>query len=298
MINRIVSRGEMTRDDIPKIDLFAFGQAHKGYTHKQRIFSVKLNSHFLPTASRMHMYNNEESARCKCCGAPKEDITHVLYCVNPNLEQKRISAIQSFEDLLHKMNTDPDIVFVISSALKTGGNSRFSAYVSDDMNTHIKTAAAIQDSMHRLQFHKGRLASEWGRAQRQYFDTEFKCTNRKQTKWTLLVISKINKLNMTLWENRNTMVQEYKKINEKAEEQERLRQKIIEEFHLGVNGIRPIDQSIIDDIDVEDVLRLSLHTQQAWLDMIQTFRKRHRKVAETGMTRMRVALEYWMSHEE
>ena len=88
-------------------------------------------------------------------------------------------------------------------------------------------------------------------------------------------------------------VQEYKKINEKAEEQERLRQKILEKFHVGINGIRPIDQSIIDDIEVEDVLRLSLHEQQAWLDMFQTFRKRYRTVAETGMTRMRATLASW-----
>ena len=97
MITHMIQRNELMHQDISSIDFFSNGLAHKPYTHKQRIFSAKVNSHFLPTAQRFHLYNNDESVRCPCCGAPTEDITNMLYCRNPAIKTKREKVISSFE---------------------------------------------------------------------------------------------------------------------------------------------------------------------------------------------------------
>ena len=230
MITHMIRRQELTLEDVQAIDFYSNGLAHKAYTHKERIFSVKVNSQFLPTVKRLNLLDSEKSARCPCCGAPSKVILHMMYCGNPVLSEKRDKAISSFEQWLLSMHTDPDIIETFISGLRQGRDSRFDTFVPDDASILIHEAATFQDSIGRLQFHKGRLAISWATAQRHYFDNKFQNSRKQQTKWMTKLITRINKLNMELWENRNSMVQEYKSITARAEEQARLERKIHEEF--------------------------------------------------------------------
>lgn len=93
------------------------------------------------------------------------------------------------------MHTDPDIIETFILDLRQGRDSYFD-----------HAAAKFQDSIGRLQFHKGSLALLWATAQKQYFESNFGHTRKRQTKWMAKLIARINKLNMELWENRYAIV--------------------------------------------------------------------------------------------
>ena len=156
MIQHIIRRNEIQKEDIPLINFYAYGQARKGFTHKERIFAVKFDSQFLPVAGRLHLIDDEKKSNCPCCGHSSEDISHMLYCPNPHVHNQRSLAIDKFQTWMEHMKTDPEITRIFINTLRNGPQSKFENHILEDTNMDIREAVYIQDRQHRLQFHKGR----------------------------------------------------------------------------------------------------------------------------------------------
>ena len=112
-------------------------------------------------------------------------------------------------------------------------------------------------------------------------------TRKRQTRWVIQMVNRINTYNMELWSTRNQVAAESAKLHAQAEERSRLEKLIVEEFDKSINGIRPIDQNIIMDTTVEEILQLSNKERQAWLNMVDTVRRRHDRANKTSMSSMR-----------
>ena len=72
------------------------------------------------------------------------------------------------------------------------------------------------------------------------------------------LIHMINSMNMSLWHFRNATAEEQKKQEEKHRRTLNLDNEIEDIFRIGVAGIRPTDQHIIVDTNIEKVLQLSM----------------------------------------
>ena len=196
------------------------------------------------------------------------------------------------------MHTDPEITRIIIGTLRNGHTSKFRTLVSEETSKLIQEAVDIQDRQNRLQFHKRRLAVQWGQAQEIYFNEMYGHTRRRQTRWAIQFVNRINKFNMELWNVRNQVAAEAAKIHVQAEERIHLERLIRETFDKGINGIRPIDQHNILNTNVEEVLKLSNKERQAWLNMIETVRKRHDRSQQSSMSSMRAVIDNWIIRHE
>lgn len=294
MINHILRRQEIVKEDLPLINFYAYGQARKSSTHKERLFSVKLDSQFLPVAKRMHMIDDSKKPNCPCCGKRDEDIMHMLYCQNPCVVEKRLESIDRLQLWMEKMHTDPEITRIITGTLRQGPNASFHDMVLIDTNDMIRAAALVQDRQSKIQFHKGRIAVHWSTAQKTYFDEVFGHTKRRQTRWAIQLVTQLNKFNMELWNTRNQVAAEAATIHAHAEERLRLERLVREEFDKGINGIRPIDQHIIENTSLDIILQLSNNEQQAWLNMVDTVRKCHTRAHKNSMSSMRAVFDRWV----
>lgn len=159
MIKHILRRNEIEKNDLPLFNLYAYGQARKGFTHKERLFAVKFDSQFLPVAGRLHLLDKNKPPNCPCCGHRSEDISHMMNCPNPHVTAKRKLAFDKVQTWLEHMKTDPEIIRIMIGTLRNGPQCKFRTQFLEDTNNDIREAAIIQDRQNRLQFHKGRLAT-------------------------------------------------------------------------------------------------------------------------------------------
>ena len=88
-----MKQGNIANELYHQVNWKAYGDLNKSMTHRERIFNIKLQTGFLPTANRMHMFDENTSSRCPCCGHLHENITHMLYC-NKNL-YRNIASVKS-----------------------------------------------------------------------------------------------------------------------------------------------------------------------------------------------------------
>lgn len=98
MMDHIFRRQELRKEDVMSINLYAYGQARKSSSHKERLFSVKMDCQFLPVAARMNLIDKTKPSNCPCCGQRGEDIIHMLYCQSPHIAKKRSESIDKLEN--------------------------------------------------------------------------------------------------------------------------------------------------------------------------------------------------------
>ena len=266
-------------------------------THRERIFNIKLQTGFLPTANRMHMFDENTSSRCPCCGHLHENITHMLYCNNKSVQDHRTCEIEKLEHWMESNHTHPDIVRVIIDTLLTDSHVKFADQIPLDAHDSLRQCVQLQDSLDRLEFHRGHIVSAWGHIQKEHFDSMFVSSRKKQTRWTEGLIHKINSMNMSLWHFRNAIAEEQKKQEEKHRRTFNLDNEIEDIFRIGVAGIRPTDQHIILDTNIEKVLELSMSDKEDWISMVRTMQKCYARTVETDMYNMRLRFEQWTNFQ-
>ena len=112
-----MKQGNIANELYHQVNWKAYGDLNKSMTHRERIFNIKLQTGFLPTANRMHMFDENTSSRCLCCGHLHENITHMLYCNNIYVQEHRTCEIEKLEKWMESNHTHPDIVRVIIDTL-------------------------------------------------------------------------------------------------------------------------------------------------------------------------------------
>ena len=133
------------------------------------------------------------------------------------------------------VHTDPEITRVIIGPSRQGHDSKIQ--VSAETSDLIHQAARIQDRQEKIQFHKGRLAVHWGKAQEIYFEEMYGHTRKRQTRWVIQMVNRINTYNMELWSTRNQVAAESAKLHAQAEERSRLEKLIVEEFDKNLSTV-------------------------------------------------------------
>ena len=192
-------------------DWKAFGNACKSYTHRERIFNVKIQTGFLPTADRLHLFDTKHSSKCPCCGRLHESTLHVLKCNNPWVQEKRTKEIEKLEKWLDSNSTLPEITRTIVDTLMDNDSDKFSEHVPPDGSETLQQSARIQGGLGLMEFHRGHLIATWGKFQHEHFTSIFFNSKKKQTKWTERLIAKINSMNIALWHFRNSIAADLKK---------------------------------------------------------------------------------------
>lgn len=87
-------KGNISDELYNNVDWMAFGNACKNYTRREPIFNVKIQTGFLPTADRLHLFDAKHSSKCQCCGQLHESILRVFNCNNPSVHEYRITEIK------------------------------------------------------------------------------------------------------------------------------------------------------------------------------------------------------------
>ena len=292
-----MSKGSISEEEYEKIHWDAVGKANKSYTHRDRIFSTKLCTGFLPTAGRQHLFDDNKSSRCPCCGRLNETIEHMLSCTNTSVKENRMKEIEKLEKWMESNSTHPDIIHIIINTLKNGFGAKFEHNVPENATIRLRRCARMQDNIGMMNFHRGYLMREWSMMQREHFESIFFHHKKRQTRWAETFITKLNSMNMGIWYHRNSIAAEAKKLEEKHRIQLQTDEEIRQIFNIGVTGIRPVDQSIILDTSVEEVLKLNLQDKQDWISMVNTMRSRYERSVKNSMTNMRTNFENWTNYQ-
>ena len=176
-----LSKGNIPPDLYEKNHWEVFGNATKSYTYRERIFSTKLCTGFLPTAGRMHLFDNKTSARCPCRGRMSETIEQILPCTNSLVLENRAKEIDKLETWLESNSTHPDITRTIINTLKDGIGAKFSDHVPEQATITLRQCAKEQDLLGMLNFYRGYLVQEWSMMQKEYFGSIFFTVERRRT---------------------------------------------------------------------------------------------------------------------
>ena len=101
-------------------------------------------------------------------------------------------------------------------------------------------------------------------------------------------------MNIALWHFCNSIAADLKKAEDQHTKRIELDEEVQDIFRIGVAGIRPNNQSISHDTDIDNMLQLNSSDKEDWISMVRTLQKRYVRSFEISMSNMRSRFEHWM----
>jgi hypothetical protein len=154
----------------------------------------------------MVRWNEWPDPHCPCCGA-NEDATHVWLCQGNDANALWVTALQSLQEWMVSVQTDPGI----SKAIITGLNNwRFGSTLAFPSGHYLHCAVYQQSDIGWGNLLEGWISIEWAGVQQQFYTSIH--SRRSGRYWAVLLLHKLWSIARKLWEHRNLVLHQQKNV--------------------------------------------------------------------------------------
>jgi len=160
----------------------------------------------------MRRWKQWETDQCPRCGMP-EDAPHVWTCKDPGTQEVWSKSLADLEIFLRKWDTDPTILHLILTYLKSWQSGETISYQPPRYLEQVLKQQCII-GWHR--FFEGWLSSQWEVVQQHYYSVIK--SNKTGKRWVSAIIQKLWDTAWDLWEHRNGVLHKKENFVTKAME--------------------------------------------------------------------------------
>ena len=288
LINKMISRSDLTRQMVPMIDWDAMEGASKMQTSGERLWLAKFVSGFIATAIQMSYrdqkrktetqeefendYRRWKCDKCPVCKKERETQYHILVCTSKRIYKRRMKTINDMSKWFDEQRTDPLISQCVDSVLRQDGNLSFKTAMTNlTLDSNYLHAAACQDIIGFKNFIIGRVSREWKHLQAQYLIRTYPDKRYSAIAWVKRWVYRIYKRMGDLWKNRCDLVHKMEGKEISRREKRALKLEIKQQYALGKDGLRANDKELLDR-PLSKVLAFSAKNKKYWIRTLQNSR--------------------------
>jgi hypothetical protein len=191
------AKRDMDPAGLQEVDWPTIGQALKSIPRNRRVFISKHVSGMCGVGKFMKRWEGWDTDLCPRCGMV-EDAAHMWQCKGPGTEDVWNKALTELEALLPKLDTDPNIKFLILSHLRGWRSGEGFVY-----NTPRCFQILLQEQ-HLVgwgRFFEGWAVKSWAILQQQYYGVIH--SRRTGQRWLVAILQKLWNTAWDMWEHRN-----------------------------------------------------------------------------------------------
>ena len=311
LINKMITRGELTRFSVKVIDWDALDGASKMQTAGERLWLTKFVSGFAATAIQMKYRHQKKKGEtqeifdndfrrwkedlCPICKQERETKIHVLTCTSKRVTKLRNKTNNTIYSWFDQQHTDPCISQCFKYVLDHNGTISF----EDAMNRYTLCeeyldAARYQDRIGFDNMLMGRLTKHWKRLQSHYLSLMFPRNRYSAEAWMKRLIYQLYKRMKTLWKNRCDIVHRADGKAVSKRERQALKKEIKQQYALGTQGLRADDRGKLSQ-PMSAVLAYSIRNQRYWIRTLKNSRIFMEDMENNMFSGMRSIIRRWAS---
>lgn len=261
------------------IDWAALQHAMRNTKHCRQKWVSKTFAEECGIGTKLVEWNYRDSAQCALCGAPQEDIEHMLHCPHPSVTDKWDKSMAKLNTFLQEQKTEDALREAILDMLK-GWQSNPHRYL---YSLEFDNIFAKQNQIGWKNFMFGFMAKEWSQAQQSYYESI--ASRRTGKRWVSALIRKLWDIAWDLWDHRNTQIHRPGQLDA-YEDTTTLDMNVRTEFALGTPPNLPRRFRIhFRYTQVEEILALSNLDRSLWLKKSKLIRRRLPLAAERRLLR-------------
>ena len=267
-----------TDRELYDIDWDAYKGARRQFPKLQRSYTTKLCCKWLPTATRVALYNNS-SDQCVLCNQP-ESQTHIFLCQHDTRQKWRHQTITNLDKFLTKQNTAPAIKDRIKNGLDAWLHGRPTNVQNDP-----------QSSIGWESFFYGYIAAEWGHEQQRYLHKNKKSDKDSAYTWAMKLIQFLWQQSHIIWLQRN---------NDVHGDSEDSKQSTLKSCEARLRAVYSLQDEVsyydkqIFSKSIDEMLRLPIRQIHKWLKTYEPYMiERHRIFIHQLHTRNKAITEYF-----
>ena len=144
-----------------------------------------------------------------------------------------------------------------------------------------------------MNFFRGRVSVTWKNIQDTHMKRAHVPTRRRGASWMFGFIRQLYKWSRLILDNRNGIIHRRDAAAQDLVVLSDTDQKIINEFELGISGIRVRDQYVLTDNSMSVMLSKRFEDKLNWLRRMKAIRQRSLRAERSEMDRMRNFMEKW-----
>jgi len=219
----------------------------------------------------------------------KETAQHALVCNNVDMRTEFSEAIGVLEKWLFDKETCPDIADCIISTLAQHTPTAFGLAADPT----AAEAAREQDCIGWTNMFEGKISKLWRARQDSFYRaTESRKTSRS---WAHGLVRQLLEFTHRMWMKRNSIRHSRAEGEGTIVDERTNDQLIMEQFEWGTEGLARQDHHLIEDDELEDVLKLSALSKIVWLKDINAARTAEDARQRTELGRMRTNMTGWLN---
>jgi hypothetical protein len=238
----------------------------------------------------MKLWKFWEKDNCPCCDKEDETTTHFPFCDSPHMQEAYTKQLDSFITWMKETDTDPAIAIYFTTVLQ---DKAFPPTL-DEMEPHIDQAAQHQQSIGWDNLLFGRIATSWMELQRDHFKTTN--SRRSPERWAADMAYRLLQLSHGLWMARNGYLHERDEQGLLLKEGQTLHDGITERYLRGKGALLPADYHLLDDFNLERLLKKPPSDKYTWLAAITQAHRIARSTRRSEQGHMRADLAHFLVH--
>jgi hypothetical protein len=270
-INYWIRRNRIPHEAAHLVDWKSNGKAFKAMKLGKRRRVSKHACRNCGVGTTLVKWNLQDDDACPRCGQ-SETTEHVIRCPQATLQWDK--ELDTLEEKLTSLETDPEILECIISALKAWHAGRAQVQLTTAQNPLLLQAYQEQHSIGWFPFVEGLISTTWQAAQALHYSSID--TKRTSQQWSRRLIQLLHSLTDNLWHHRNDIKHVTDQPRQKRMRRE-LSQEIAQEFMIGPAGLLPGDSARFFQHDLITLLQQKPKYKHAWLYNMAQARQRHKR---------------------
>ena len=284
------TKNSITDQQWEDINWPAASKALKELPLGQRRFHAKFSTSHIATGKMMLIRKQWPHSKCPRCGTSGEDTRHVIRC--PAAPGSWSTALQDLRKWMNRQDTDPILSSTITGILHSW---RSGLPYRSPMTSNPTKAAALQAQLALGGWNTllGRISSQLTDCQQQFYQS--KGQRRTGHRWTVGLITQLQLLAFTMWDQRNKVLHEDPLRHHRADDLLTTNAAIDSEWEQGARGLLPQDRFLFRDR--ASVQAKTLQGKWEWLEAVTMAREAAQadsEEARAAYAQERRGLRHWL----
>ena len=285
-------KGRLTDETIDMIDWVALGNSTKLKTHSDIIWSMKIDSRFLPVGKWMKRCEEWKDEICPLCSKSEETVQHLFQCSSQEAESIRHEKIEHFIQWLLRSKTHEDIKGCFIEWMINGGTKTFQDSLPMQASVELKKIANRQDRIGWMNFICGKVDKGWGRYNCSHDKKEIGGQNARS--WNCQLVRQLMNFGKSIWMARSERLHEMEVSKRTQKSLYDCEEQVLHQMSLGTDGLRGMDRGLIEGVNKETILSRSIYGQRQWIRHIQLARERYEEEHSDDFDNMRSTIQQWL----
>ena len=253
------------KDAFDLIDWSAIEKASSTLTNSRQIWLTKHVTGFCATASKMKKRELWENNKCPLCNAEKEDIYHLMTCLDCRARETYKKSLQKLDQYMQRSYTHPSIHSIIIETLSDGTSKNFKRHIpSTEYDTDFIEATTQQNKIGWLALLNGHMSKKWSEIQSKHFHQMYQQPPSVHN-WAKNIVLKLYDISYAMWTNRNDVVHEKVEENLNLKESKNLEKQILKIYNDGPSEVLETHSYMFEE-NVEMILDRIVSEKKYWVE--------------------------------